>query len=262
MPTGREPELLGAADRAAGAPSNLAASASVVGQVNLAWTNNATNQTGFTVSRSTDGDNFDPVTTALPASATSFTDSGLDASATYYYQVYATNSVGGSSGSNIINVTTAAGTTTYVSDLAWVSATVGYKTIMKDQSINGNPLTLAGTVYAKGIGTHAVSDIVYALGGKYASFISDVGVDSENQGNGIGSVDFQVIGDGVVMFDSGVVTNASAPVTINLNVTGVQQLTLVANNGVPGSIDYDHADWAGRKGPHQAPPPQSLRCIG
>ena len=30
-----------------------------------------------------------------------------------------------------------------------------------------------------------------------------------------------------------------------MNVSGVQQLTLVATNGVANSIDYDHADWAG-----------------
>ena len=35
-------------------------------------------------------------------------------------------------------------------------------------------------------------------------------------------------------------------VNINVSVVGVQQLTLAATNGVAGSINYDHADWAGR----------------
>jgi hypothetical protein len=35
--------------------------------------------------------------------------------------------------------------------------------------------------------------------------------------------------------------------SLNLSVVGVQNLTLVANNGVAGSIDYDHADWAGAR---------------
>ena len=30
-----------------------------------------------------------------------------------------------------------------------------------------------------------------------------------------------------------------------MSVAGVQQLTLIANNGVAGSIDFDHSDWAG-----------------
>ena len=32
---------------------------------------------------------------------------------------------------------------------------------------------------------------------------------------------------------------------INISVAGVQQLTLIATNGIAGNIDYDHADWAG-----------------
>ena len=40
-------------------------------------------------------------------------------------------------------------------------------------------------------------------------------------------------------------TNSSPVVHINISMTGVQQLTLLATNGVSGSIDYDHADWAG-----------------
>jgi hypothetical protein len=51
----------------------------------------------------------------------------------------------------------------------------------------------------------------------------------------------------VVLFDSGVVTNNSPIVSVNVNVTGVQTLTLVATNGVPNDIDYDHADWAGAR---------------
>ena len=104
----------------------------------------------------------------------------------------------------------------------------------------------AALTYASGSGTHAVSQIVYNLNGQYYTFISDVGVDDEENGKGIGSVDFQVIGDGVVLFDSGVVTNSSPVVHISfVSVAGVKQLTLLATNGVAGSIDYDHADWAG-----------------
>ena len=118
---------------------------------------------------------------------------------------------------------------------------------MKDLSVNGNPLTLNGTVYAKGIGAHAVSNITFNLGGNYTSFLSDVGVDDEENAKGVGSVEFQVIGDGKVLYDSGVLQNGQAPATINISVAGVQTLTLVATNGVPNNIDFDHADWAGTR---------------
>jgi hypothetical protein len=115
---------------------------------------------------------------------------------------------------------------------------------MKDKSVLGNTLTLAGKTYSKGIGAHAVSQITYNIAGKYSTFISDVGVDQEEDGKGIGSVDFQVFGDGKLLYDSGVLTNDQVA-HIDISVTGVQSLELVANNGVANSIDYDHADWAG-----------------
>jgi len=61
----------------------------------------------------------------------------------------------------------------------------------------------------------------------------------------MGSVVFQVIADGKVIFDSGVITSGSSTMSINVSVVGVQNLTLVATNAIAGNIDYDHADWAG-----------------
>ena len=227
------------------APSNLAASASGTSQINLAWTNNATNQTGVKIDRSTDGLNFATIAT-VAMNVTSYSDTGLSPATTYYYRVRATGASGDSGNSNVAQATTASlNSVTYISDLQWASATVGWGTIGINTTIKGNPISLRGTTYAKGIGTHAVSQIVYNLNGQYGSFLSDVGVDDEV--NGQGAVDFQVIGDGKVLFDSGVLTGASPVVHINVNVTGVKQLTLVANNGVAGSIDYDHSDWAGAR---------------
>ena len=229
------------------APSGLMTNATAT-QVTLNWTDNAAgNESGFIVQRSADGVNFTQI--AMTGSGvTTYTDSGpLPVGTTYSYRVAATNSVGNSSYSNIATATISSTVTTYLSSLTWVSATIGYGTIGINQTVNGNTITLRGTSYAQGIGTHAVSQIVYNLKGGYSSFVSDVGVDDEENGKGIGSIDFQVIGDGKVLFDSGVVTNNSPVVHINVSVAGVQQLTLLASNGVAGSIDYDHADWAGAK---------------
>ena len=48
-----------------------------------------------------------------------------------------------------------------------------------------------------------------------------------------------------MLYDSGVLTNQSPVAHVDVSVAGVQVLALVATNGVSGSIDYDHADWAG-----------------
>ena len=235
------------------APTNLTATATSSTAVALSWTAGSSNQTGYKLDRSSDGGTT-WATIASPT-GTTYTDTGLTAGMTYDYRVRATNSAGDSPNSNVATATPAVMTRTYLSDLSWTSATAGYGTVQKDQTINGNTITLRGVKYAKGLGTHAVSTITYNLNGQYNTFLSDVGVDDEENGVGTGSVDFQVVGDGKVLFDSGIVTNASPTVSISVSVAGVKTLQLIATNGVQGSIDYDHADWAGAQLLSQAQTP-------
>jgi hypothetical protein len=70
------------------APTNLTATATSSSQINLAWTDNSTNETGFLVERSPDGVNFTQIGTAA-VNATTYQDAGLTASTTYYYRVRA-----------------------------------------------------------------------------------------------------------------------------------------------------------------------------
>src|SRR5205823_10692296 len=86
-------------------------------------------------------------------------------------------------------------------------------------------------------------DITYNLGGAYSTFISDVGVDDET---GPGTVQFQVMADGVKIYDSGTMTQAGATQSINVDVTGVQTLVLHVGNA-DNDFSYDHADWAGAR---------------
>ena len=229
------------------APTGLTAAAGSSSAVYLSWSNGTTNATGVAIDRSTDGGATWATVATLASTATAYTDAGLTAGTTYTYQVRATNSAGSSAASATAAATTLATTpvTTNLSTLTPTTATVGYGTLQTNASINGNTLTLRGTAYATGLGAHASSTITYSLGGRYTSFLSDVGIDDETRGQG--SVDFQVIGDGRVLYDSGVLTGTSAVAHVAVNVTGVQTLTLQATNGVAGSIDYDHADWAGAR---------------
>ena len=227
------------------APLNVTASASSASQINLTWAAVAGAQSSFSLQRSTDGVNFVTIAGSIAGTALSYSDTGLTGGTTYYYRLYAINTYGTSPASAVANATTvsASSVTTPISSLNWTSATSGWNTPLKNLSVAGNPLKLRGTTYASGIGTHAASTIVYNVAGKYTNFLSDIGVDDEVNGKGTGSVDFQIIGDGRVLFDSGVLTNGSAIVSVNLDVTNVQTLTLIANS-VNGDIDFAHADWA------------------
>jgi Fibronectin type III domain len=96
-----------AATTAPAAPSNLTATAVSASQINLAWTDNSNNETGFTIERSTDGTNFSPVIT-VGANVTSYSDTGLAASTKYYYRVDATNAGDDSPDSNTASVSVGA----------------------------------------------------------------------------------------------------------------------------------------------------------
>jgi hypothetical protein len=87
------------------APSNLALTVSSASQINLTWTDNSNNETGFVIQRQTGSDNWVTLTTTA-ANATSFSDATVTASTQYSYRVLATNDVGTSSASNTATATT------------------------------------------------------------------------------------------------------------------------------------------------------------
>jgi hypothetical protein len=89
------------------APGNLYATAVSSNRIDLAWSDNSTNENGFAIERSADGVNFSQITT-VAANLTSYSNTGLTASTTYFYRVRAFNNAGSSSYSNVASATTAA----------------------------------------------------------------------------------------------------------------------------------------------------------
>ena len=89
------------------APATLAATAISSSQINLSWTDQATDETGLRVYRSTDAAAWALVAT-LPVNSINFSDTSVAAGTTYYFKVAAYNSNGTSSDSNIASATTPA----------------------------------------------------------------------------------------------------------------------------------------------------------
>ena len=74
------------------APSELAATAISGAQIDLSWTDNADNETGFEIQRSPNGSTGWELRGTVGAGVTSFSDSGgLVCETLYYYRVRATN---------------------------------------------------------------------------------------------------------------------------------------------------------------------------
>jgi hypothetical protein len=87
------------------APANLTATAVSTTQINVAWTDNASNEDGFELERSLDGVNF-ALRATLGGNVTQFADSGLETRARYYYRVRAFNAAGSSAYSNVASART------------------------------------------------------------------------------------------------------------------------------------------------------------
>lgn len=106
----------------------------------------------------------------------------------------------------------------------------------------GEPVTLGVDLtqriektFAKGFGTHAFSEIVFDLGGRYATFESLAGVAGKAASEGRwGSVQFEVHADGKRLVQGGVLSGGSMYETIRVDVRGVRQLKLVVNDGGNG----------------------------
>jgi alpha-galactosidase len=112
-----------------------------------------------------------------------------------------------------------------------------------DQSVLGNPLSIGGERFERGLGSHAGSRLyVEVMGAK--RFVAKVGVDDEAKPNG--SVIFRVYGDGKKLFDSGLIKRGDKAKLIDLNLDAIDQLILITNGG-PDGLDNDHADWCDAK---------------
>jgi subtilisin family serine protease len=88
------------------APSGLSATAKSSSQVELIWTDNADDETGYHIERSVNnGSDFTHIA-SVAAGVTVYTDSALAASTPYVYRVHAMNLSGDSAFSNTASVTT------------------------------------------------------------------------------------------------------------------------------------------------------------
>lgn len=88
------------------APTALTGTSTSAWSVDLAWVDNAVDETAYVVERSVDGGaNWITLTATLPAGTTAYRDSGVKAATAYTYRLRATNA-GGTSTSAVCAVTT------------------------------------------------------------------------------------------------------------------------------------------------------------
>jgi hypothetical protein len=106
---------------------------------------------------------------------------------------------------------------------------------------DGGQLSIQGQTFQYGFGTRAPSVIAYDIGGAAVRLTAWVGLDDTAPAGG--SARFLVLGDGEVLFDSGLRTDTDPALFLGLiNVRGVRELLLVTMDGDDGYLS-DYANW-------------------
>jgi uncharacterized protein (TIGR02145 family) len=93
-------------------PTNLTGAVASTTQINLSWTDNSTNETGFKIERKTGTGTYVVVGTTA-TDVTTFSDAGLNTNTTYIYRVYSYN-IGGNSPTYSNEVTVLLSTLPYI----------------------------------------------------------------------------------------------------------------------------------------------------
>lgn len=137
-----------------------------------------------------------------------------------------------------------------------------------DQSVNKQPLCIAGRKYSHGLGTSAPSVLHIRLQRGSTRFTAELGVQSESsEDKQKGSVEFIIEGDGRVLWHSPLMRGGMAAAKVDLDLSGVEMLALRVTDGFDGIIQ-DRANWAdasflvsGAKPVAVAAPPTAPRWI-
>lgn len=129
-----------------------------------------------------------------------------------------------------------------LSSLNLKPATAGWGVAVPNASCTTTKLSIAGAVFTNGVGVHATSVMHVKLAGGSTRFRAVVGVDDDNL-QPKGNVTFAVYGDGKKLFASGPKRSGEKGEPVDVDVTGLQTLTLLVADGGDG-IAFDHANWA------------------
>ena len=103
-------------------------------------------------------------------------------------------------------------------------------------------LHIGQKTYEKGIGVHAPSELIFDIGGEFASLTADVGMhgvppERKAADKKTGTSAFVVEGDGKVLYTSPVLKESDAPLHVDVPVKGVHQLVLRTTDGGDSNFD-------------------------
>ena len=219
-----------------------------VSALNLSWISNITyNSGGGWLSIDTPYGGTGDVPVAINTTQNNTSANARSATVTFEENIGGTNYI---QNITIIQEGSQSGCQNYISDMNYAQnpSQSCCGSPKRDFSIDGNALTIGGNTYAKGIGTHANSNIKFNLNGEYASFQTYIGLDDEIDFCFCGSqtVIFKVYADGQLLYTSPYIHTYTSPIFVDIPVLGKLQLELVVED-VSNSTNGEHANWADAK---------------
>ncbi|MFW6257850.1 MAG: NPCBM/NEW2 domain-containing protein, partial [Prolixibacteraceae bacterium] len=162
---------------------------------------------------------------------------------------------------------------TYLDSLEFGEIVNLYGPPNKNQSFGREDLKINETIFERGLGTHAPAELHIDLNGKAETFSAEVGIDNEvtklwneearatikefpqyvydnrvdhYDDRAGGTVVFRVLIDGKVAFESDVMKHDDPPVSVEVDLSGAEKLTLIGDATNDGSY-ADHINWANAK---------------
>jgi len=113
-----------------------------------------------------------------------------------------------------------------------------------NKSMWKTPLIIAKDTFNRGVGTHAASMIRIKLDGKTTNFNALVGIDDSAPKHELlqASAEFLVIGDGIILWRSGIIHGGDKARKVDVAIKGVKSLLLRVDDGDDGIVG-DRADW-------------------
>jgi len=142
--------------------------------------------------------------------------------------------------------------TKFLDELPIKTFSDGIQSVVANVNQKGNPISIAGKIYKKGIGLESTSVMAFLLDEKGVRFSAEVGVD--DMGNDSIPLRFFVLADRKIIFDSGEMLPGDKPKLVDVSIGMVRRLgLLVLGKGVGypknigawanASITVNHTDY-------------------
>jgi len=133
--------------------------------------------------------------------------------------------------------------TIWLDDLKIQTFSEGIPSVAAKKNQGGDSIRIAGKRYDRGIGVQSVSVLSFLLNGKAEQFSALVGAD--DKGNSAMQVQFFVLGDQKLLFESGAMKVGDAPKKVEVNLSGIQRLGLLVTVSLEDEgYGRTYSDWA------------------